>query len=60
MYHVLHGCNMHHAVPMLYWRIKLSSGKWTYRAADWSVDLCSHCEHVKVLWPSPPEDDESE
>jgi len=32
----------------LYWRVKVN-GKWTFRAADWSVDLCAHCYHVKVL-----------
>ncbi len=51
---------MHQAVPQLYWRIKLPNGKWTYRAADWSVDLCADCHYVKVLWPEPPEVIESE
>ena len=36
-------------MAMLYWRVKQANGKWTFRAADWSVDLCSHCYHIKVL-----------
>lgn len=34
--------------PSLYWRVR-KNGKYTWRAADWSVDLCAYCEHVKVL-----------